>query len=1686
MVFFQNQTNNYKNLGKPLFDKTSLETSFEKPVHLASRGKTYLKKSSKNATSLSEQKPSFISSAKGRALEILLQPEIITNKFSDYTVKERTLNLFREEKQSITDFTNFPIKIFFNNKIQSKSLTRNLFQIINNWTNLGRTTMVYPEQSISATEDISSLSMIFGKNHRKITRRHTKPLKKKDFSNSTIGEPYIFSTEQNGHLENVTLDWLKQWYHFTIKPFSTKYKIYSLNQFHFPKYSSDVTYLKNLGLSQEFSNRPNQLSIDKVYHSPSQETNQNRKTLANKKDHSLAIPSFLKFSSIINMNSHMIDRFIIKKKNVEFHSSSNSEWKYEMIPEKHIPRIDLYDDVENSLINKGTFTMFIYEPLKHFSITTTKIYNAEWAPLKMTVSSFSKRNGWLFVSNNSIKNGINVNHFFFGRLDNAQITPTGEIVQKKGLLPKQLDTYNRSAYDGQVLNFTNKAPIDFFLRHGFTKLAPKNYSVKPFPKKQTSRNSINWVATSERHSIYGMPFASNLANENLHLWKSVEKQNENNFHEKSRESQIFETHQNKKSVEVPLISPFYRSASNRTKTQNRHNLTFASIPSNNKSFSDIPPINSVLFLRVPLSANSKETNGANLNKQDYFSQLFFRKIEEKAEIHSQEDSFEAHSLGSPQAKLQVEPQTQIFAENQQILTNPKKESFPEWSHRWTIIEQRDKNPSIYKNESKQTIKKIKTFPIAFIRNESIIGSELLLNKSKTNEVGIYSLANYFASSEFSKKAKQTPINNLISPISNFFGLQTSKSFDQLSKAKKNKLGFNKLKPGIEKPVHKTRQQTSLRFYEGNNLMPLKFNDAFKFNFKNMNIYFESTLENQQNEKKIETLKTLKNLIFSSEFSVFQGQNLKNSLASPRILQTDGSSSTSLDHTPFDSESSNWKTRVSTTSWWDPSQKSELEKLRPSVSKEQPRQNLEKREEWESRKFTDWQESNKDKPVKALQSSPKGTILPDSIKSRYSDSQFGVLKQEINHVPKKKSSFFFSSLRKFPYEFMTEIPLYIPKNISVGSNQFSWGSPRVFTRSLPTSETLQNGIHLNGTAATSDWMFHSFFGKSLQQETFSENFLPSVSQKNSYDKNKSKNQINSLSAFYPSTSPDWKREATFTPYGINEINNSIFDKFNFQNLNTQKFQFFRAVPQNFGQHIQNKSMINFSGQKSPQFFGSEGKPQNLFRSINFSFLGKAPFSESSIKTNGKSPKTNQWTLTYIMPRNLYNTQIMQKFKSHLMFSGFSFIPWKNLSVSQDLVQVFSPSDSYFSNSFAASSTNLIQKKFHRIPSVFFSKASKIFQFFGTGKKEFGKSIEKGLEKQIVEKSNRATDLYETNSESEIQNTSHNLKPHLSMDKSQANVFFKSYPKVNSFFPKEKSLNKKINNLFYNSNFNVSILKNYSNFFTSPLVNSLLNTRVLLSNQQDPSSSSNNQNLQDNNSDNTKSFVRAPKNFQFFENDKNELLEKNKFVAESDQFKQLIENIYDQETRVSPSKGSVKKTRRISKQQSQKIEIENKKKPKILIKSKKLKPMFSDISTINSISFLQYFTFPFGPKVSTNKNTAKALYNPLQEQNPLRSDLPFKESRERSEKSQSFNSDINRNVVTNNFNTNSSLFQQLPNLQDNACELSIEKMISFKKNKQDINKKILKEFLKYELPKLSVYYQKPTEKKKKEKKKKKKFI
>ena len=77
--------------------------------------------------------------------------------------------------------------------------------------------------------------------------------------------------------------------------------------------------------------------------------------------------------------------------------------------------------------------------------------------------------------------------------------------------------------------------------------------------------------------------------------------------------------------------------------------------------------------------------------------------------------------------------------------------------------------------------------------------------------------------------------------------------------------------------------------------------------------------------------------------------------------------------------------------------------------------------------------------------------------------------------------------------------------------------------------------------------------------------------------------------------------------------------------------------------------------------------------------------------------------------------------------------------------------------------------------------------------------------------------------------------------------------------------------------------------------------------------------------------------------------------------------------------MKTKKRASKQQSQTNEIENRLMgnsgiPQILLKSKKLKPMVSNIPEINSISFLQYFTFPFGPKVSISENPFKAFWFP----------------------------------------------------------------------------------------------------------------
>lgn len=108
----------------------------------------------------------------------------------------------------------------------------------------------------------------------------------------------------------------------------------------------------------------------------------------------------------------------------------------------------------------------------------------------------------------------------------------------------------------------------------------------------------------------------------------------------------------------------------------------------------------------------------------------------------------------------------------------------------------------------------KVSPIALISNQSIF--EKFSNREK-NEVGVYSLANYFAISEF---AQQRSMNK-----SKSF-MHTRLDFSKLPWLLKNKKSLE---------IISDNRETPLRFYEGNNLMPFKFNDSFKFNFKDMNL-----------------------------------------------------------------------------------------------------------------------------------------------------------------------------------------------------------------------------------------------------------------------------------------------------------------------------------------------------------------------------------------------------------------------------------------------------------------------------------------------------------------------------------------------------------------------------------------------------------------------------------------------------------------------------------------------------------------------------------------------------------------------------------------------------------------------------------------------------------------------------------
>ena len=84
-----------------------------------------------------------------------------------------------------------------------------------------------------------------------------------------------------------------------------------------------------------------------------------------------------------------------------------------------------------------------------------------------------------------------------------------------------------------------------------------------------------------------------------------------------------------------------------------------------------------------------------------------------------------------------------------------------------------------------------------------------------------------------------------------------------------------------------------------------------------------------------------------------------------------------------------------------------------------------------------------------------------------------------------------------------------------------------------------------------------------------------------------------------------------------------------------------------------------------------------------------------------------------------------------------------------------------------------------------------------------------------------------------------------------------------------------------------------------------------------------------------------------------LEDEKFWPENFQFAKFIENAI-----VNSVQNNEKTINRLSRTKN---EIDNKKQ-KILVKSKNLKPIVSNIHEMNSISFLQYLTFPFNTRVS----------------------------------------------------------------------------------------------------------------------------
>nr|UIB38796.1 hypothetical protein [Trentepohlia sp. YN1242] len=469
---------------------------------------------------------------------------------------------------------------------------------------------------------------------------------------------------------------------------------------------------------------------------------------------------------------------------------------------------------------------------------------------------------------------------------------------------------------------------------------------------------------------------------------------------------------------------FYKKKQIQTiQNQSMHNFYFASIPLKKKSvpsfnnlssyqlFSDIQSIKSVLFLEKMMHIKSGKS---------------FPKIYRS-----------------------------LLSENKEKMKWTKKDKYP-WtsfshvslreSNKWigrimplkmfrkNLYYDPENSPYQWFSTSLHTKKWVKTFPIAFAYNDSINGLKLLINKSKENEIGIYSLANYFASSEFLNFSSIPRFNK----HSNFNNQYVPKNRPWPSE----KNGLN------VKNIQSKKTNSSLRFYEGNNLMPLKFNNAFKFNFKNMPIFSESILEKQQNEKKMVLLKNLKDIMiyfgFSNDKLLLNRINDKYTELIENKTGSDRDKKFLSDSLSFDSNQNN-------------------EKIAQKKLSDQP--------------LFDNRVTNNDHSFREA--------------------------KKTNNVAKKKSSFFFSSLRKFPYEFRTELPLQTHKeNIIEPVQIYSQIEPFVNFSDNTFSGNLNEDLTMN--MKTSDEIYHYLCNKLSYDFSLINN-----TDSNSKKKTDKKNQINRI-------------------------------------------------------------------------------------------------------------------------------------------------------------------------------------------------------------------------------------------------------------------------------------------------------------------------------------------------------------------------------------------------------------------------------------------------------------------------------------------------------------------------------------------------------------------------------------------------